>query len=1309
MALYFDFKEKLALKFGRVIGQRVEPDQLVIGERTAPPVGSAYDSLIDLTVGGETRKVAYNRVNVAMLISSMTQTELIIDVPEGTSRLHDVLDKVNLRFGTHFTKDDVEDAELSPGTYPIWFTAKPTSKFYVGRTQLVFKQAGIPTVIRPATHVFDLDGNTADTGSEPVDMGVAFDYREIDGKKFAFLKQPSGHVAFDPKLRMRVCGEFTLDMEVYLDVVYGYLYMMTQNAQGNGGFNSYGQMAFYGNKFYQYGYTPATSATWQNRMPVIPAKSSVRLTLRSAFGMVTCYIDGEYIMQWPIPDASAGIELLGFRNVDTGASQWPVGCGLRAISYWDTGLSNNEIDLLFGREVPANRPLLHYPLAIDGRNIGESSVAWPDGYLTFTEVMKRKMARPASQGAPFGSSLNFNRQFTLQFDYYCPTPSGVYEGFFSDSTLGSINGALKAAYGLFFINGGPTAFTTTDLMQRGQIVTFTLMRGPDGLVHAWCDNKYLGYTTVPVNSPLLTHFGRAGEVANTTNNHFANIKYWERSFSALELKDIISPKAQVLAVCPGGTELSGATVIFDGNFGTFWNVTGDPTVIGKVPAEMVGKYIHNFRVHFATDSTNFKKKVRNINIDFKDASGNWVTYCSMSTQFCRNAAPDHETIIPVVPFVVPGRDIRIRCTGNWGDQFGYRWCTEIVLNYGDLKEAEQGGLRNPPVPLHHWPLNGDLSNKGSSGLPLAAAFDWVEHDEVLYASHATPKLQPLGVSLPNTGGYTMQFRIVNKTSTGVDQWQGIFNDASGGEAGPVVKVSCNDSPVKDWFAYMPGTWAFNRVVALAYKPGSENVVTIRGLNGTHFFWLNGILVLITVAPAGFAAWTHIGKAGQFMDKSLLLRDLKYWDTFLTDLELDYLFKQNADEPKPPLPPPPPPMVNPYPELTMPKVGWGFNEDNVFESVGRLTAMSDLSTGEFEVVAFGGEKYFSPKGNMGQLPTDIDPGVDFTLDFEIVATGYTTGDPYGVVLGNIRSSDPAAYNSIPGTLMTWRNITGVENAPVMISMGYGSPSESLFRPGFGEFKTRFTLRRQGNVFTWWRNGERVWTFSNTTKPAVWKFFGSAIKRALHLGRKFAYWDTAISDADMFKLFGKPAPEVPKPLHYWPLEVDGRNLGTDGRAIPGAWTTYAAANKTFMKPNAYVSLPAEFALNTAGEFTIDFEVSHAAPGGYSAFLYSTSWDALGAFTYYSGRLYHYLVTTGGLGGEWFTSQDAVTIDKPVRYTIVSKGGFEYWYTNGKFAFKNNAVASGSLLLRGIHAGVGLRQFSYWPKTLTDDELTALFARP
>lgn len=1308
MALYFDFKEKMAIEFGRLIGQRVEPSELVFGEVSTPPAALVYNTLVPVTARGVTRQIAFNRIELASLVSNIPQSELVVDAPEEATRLHQILDLINNRLGTRFSTDDILDADLSPGTYPTWIKAPANHMYYKGQAQVVIKTAGIVTAVRPALHVYSLQGDTADTGTDPIDMGVAFNYQEIEGRKFAFLQATSGHVPFAPGLKFKVAGDFTIDMEVYIDAVYGYLYMMTNLGSGNGTGNTYGTLAFYGNKFYHYGFTPSGSAAWQNQMPAITPGKPARLTLRSVQGYTSAYLDGVFVMQWPSQGAENDTSLVGFRNADGSAAQWPSGgCGISNFKYWDVGLSNSEMDLLFGTEIPSLRPLQHWPLAFDGHNEGESARPWL-APMTFTEVYGRKMARCASQGAAFGSAFNFNRPFTLQFDYYASAASSAIEGIFTDSSLGSVNSALKMVYGLLYLHGGSVTFSTTQLMQNKQLVKITLMRTIDGRVHGWCDSKYLGATMIPANSPLLTNFGRANELLNMSTNHFANIKYWERSFDGEELKQIIGPKAQILALCQGGTGLSGATVIFDGNLGTYWNVIGDPTVTGQLPEDMVGKYIHSFRVYFATDNTNYRKKVRTWYIDQKDENGDWKTIIANNTLFCRNLIPDNETVQLTVPVLVTGREVRIRGVGNWGDSFGYRWCTEILFHYG-ADDVAVGGNNPPPKPLHHWPLNGDTSNKGRSATPLSAIFNWQDYNEKRWASHASPRIQSLGVSLPINTVFTFQFRIVSKSNQVVDKLQGIFSDSTGNDAGPVVKVNCNDSPLGDWFAYMPGVYGLNRLVAKAYKPGSENVVTIRGLNGVMSIWLNGELVLITTAPAGFTAWTHIGKAGTFMDSNQLIRDIKYWDTYLTDLELDYVFDQNAKEIPPEIPDTEPvEIVNPYPALTMPTFGWGFDDTNMFNSVGIYSDVAPLSGNEFEVLEFEGEKYFSPKLNMGELPLSVDVDRDFTLDFEIVASTYADSWQYGSILSSIRTAVAADLQARVGELMTWRNISAAQNnAPVMIGVGYTGQADSNYRPGLGEFKTRFTLRRKGNVFTWWRNGEQVWQFTNSARPLGWRFFGSVVKRNLHLGRRFAFWDSALPDASMAVLFGRPGAPLPQALHHWPLDTDTRNLGSDGTPMPGVWSPHVAASKSFMKPNTSVVLPTELALNTAGEYTIDFEVSHNPGSGYGAFLSTTSWNTRGAFTYYGGKLYHYLITPSG-STEW-TNQPVVSIDAPVRYTIMAKGGIEYWYINGELKFQHASNGPGSLLLRGIQVGVGLRMFSYWPKPLTDDELITLFSPP
>lgn len=1314
MALYFDFKEKMAIEFGRLIGQRVEPSELVFGEVSTPPAALVFNTLVPVTARGVTRQLAFNRIELASLVSNIPQSELVVEAPEEATRLHQILDLINSRLGTRFSTDDIVDADLSPGTYPMWIKAPANHMYYKGQAQVVIKTAGIPTTVRPALHAYTLQGDTADTGTDPIDMGVAFNYQEIEGRKFAFLQAASGHVPFAPGLKFKVAGDFTVDMEVYINAAYGYLYMMTNYASGTGTGNTYGTFAFYGNKFYHYGITPSGSAAWQNQMPAITPGKPTRLTLRSAQGYTSAYLDGVYVTQWPSQGPENDTSLVGFRNADGSVAQWPSGgCGISNFKYWDIGLSNSELDLLFGVSISPVRPLQHWPLAFDGHNEGEATMPWL-APMAFTEVYGRKMARCASQGASFGSAFNFNSPFTLQFDYYASAAGSTIEGIFTDSSLGSVNSALKMVYGLLYLQGGSVTFSTTQLMQNKQLVKITLMRTIDGKVHGWCDSKYLGATTIPANSPLLTHFGRASDLLNMSTNHFANIKYWERSFVGEELKQVIGPKAQILALCQGGSELTGATVIFDGNLGTYWNVTGDPTVTGLFPVDMVGKYIHSFRVYSATDTTNYRKKVKTWYIDQKDENGVWKTIIANNTLFCRNLAPDNETVHLTVPVLVTGREVRIRGVGHWGDTFSYRWCTEILFQYGE-DDVAVGGTSAPPKPLHHWPLNGDTSNQGRAVTPLGAVFDWQDYNKKRWASHNTPRIQALGVSLPINTVFTFQFKILSKSNEVVDKIQGIFNDSTGNDVGPVLKVNCNDSPTGDWFAYMPGTFGLNRLVAKAYKPGTENFVTVRGLNGVMSIWLNGELVLLTTAPAGFTAWTHIGKAGTFMDSNQLIRDIKYWDTYLTDLELDYLFDQTKKEIPPEIPDVPGlELINPYPTLRMPKFGWGFDESAPLDSVGLYTELAPLSSAEFEVVEFGGEKYFSPKENMGELPLSIFVDSDFTLDFEIVASTYASTTQYGSILSSIRTAAAADLQARPGELMTWRNISATQNnCAVMNGVGYTGASNSLYRPGFGEFKTRFTLRRQGNVFTWWHNGEQVWRFTNSVSPAAWRFFGSVVKRNMHLGRKFAYWDAALSDANMLTLFNRE-PSVRKPnLHY---AFTGGALTSDGTdttpiALPIASTSVVGTD-TLIKLSKTNDIDLGIDLPIASDFTLMFKLKMAALPNYNT-LFSTSRSAQaapGTMMFNYGKFYQV-----GVGYSPSIIPPALKVGTLHEITLRSISGVLEIYIDGvKVHSYDNPGTHAPYRYLGDGNGFSsqwpttneLGRIAYWATALTDLELTAAF---
>ena len=201
---------------------------------------------------------------------------------------------------------------------------------------------------------------------------------------------------------------------------------------------------------------------------------------------------------------------------------------------------------------------------------------------------------------------------------------------------------------------------------------------------------------------------------------------------------------------------------------------------------------------------------------------------------------------------------------------------KLVLTIG---KVETEPTRPIPVPKYRWLLSGDTASAIDGAPPLTAEFDYVTVGDQVYASHATPRLQSLGVSLPATGEFTLRFKIYTTAVDSVDKWQGIFSDATGGDLGQQLKISCNDVPGK-WFVYpADSVWSFSDLDNTAFLPESESSIVVRGIDDRIEFYVNGRLYITTPASAHqYEAWTHIGQCGQYMSSKVLLRDIEYFDT-----------------------------------------------------------------------------------------------------------------------------------------------------------------------------------------------------------------------------------------------------------------------------------------------------------------------------------------------------------------------------------------------------------------------------------------------
>lgn len=177
-----------------------------------------------------------------------------------------------------------------------------------------------------------------------------------------------------------------------------------------------------------------------------------------------------------------------------------------------------------------------------------------------------------------------------------------------------------------------------------------------------------------------------------------------------------------------------------------------------------------------------------------------------------------------------------------------------------------------------WPLNGNGDCAVEGGPAITAQFDYVTVGGRQWASHATNRLQELGISLRAKGDFTLKFNVIATGTDVVDKIQGIFNDASGGILGQAVKISCQDVAGK-WTIYNDnGTYLYNNRNALAFVSGKVTEITIRGVNGGYEYYIGKVLYArVNAVTDAFDAWTHIGQAGTFMSANILIGDIRYWE------------------------------------------------------------------------------------------------------------------------------------------------------------------------------------------------------------------------------------------------------------------------------------------------------------------------------------------------------------------------------------------------------------------------------------------------
>lgn len=1044
MAIIYDFKKKLAIDFGELIEKAVLPSDLVFGVPTAAPAAIGNASMVEIThpASGEKRTLVYNRANLSTIFENITPGRLVLSLSEPLTSTRDVAVKFGETYGVPIKPEDVNQVELNVGSYILRVEASPESLAYEGSVSFLLYNGGTEGGLPPPTNDFKFENNAVNTGTSGLDMTIPFNYTQSNGRTWAHVPA-GGPMLFGNDCKIKACGDYTIDFELFLNQNYsGYLYTFTNNPSGTGSSNTIGTLAFHARRLYEYLVTPTNSPLWSAGETTIPYDRPVRITIRSRNGYSSIWLDGVLKMVYPALQESAQNFLVAFRNGDGSAAQMPNAIGIANLRSWDIGLDNDQLDKLFGKTPDPLKPRNFWPLNNNNWDMGREAFPWLPS-MGFTNYGDRFWANSnAPTGAAIGTFFDVSRDYTLQFKVFNPTSAfGDVEGIFTTSGLGDVNHAVKLCQGNFYLGGSNETFTTRQKLTYREQRTVTLRRTGD-VYEMWIDEHYLGTCSVPVHSTFLTHFGKANQALGTAW-FFADIKFWDRSLSIAELRQLVGPNLQQLTPVLGLLNTSGNTQMIDGNLSTLFNVTANPTAIGSLGAQWAGKWMFGAYYYFAADSINYLKKLKEIYLD-KWQSGAWVAKQGQYTQYVRQIYPTRDMILYTNPTQVDTTDLRVRLrgVGNWNDPNGYRWCTELVLMLGDQPEllfpcaASDAALTG---------ITGDTALLDGDNIYGWTAYSAAREGVVeatLPDSFIGRQLRRLDIRfLTDSANWDKKAKYIS-----VDTWDG----SKWVEA---VKVATAKSALN-----APQNESINLPTPITFTNAK-----MRLRCSEHNGNASGLVSLVDINP-------------MFGDP------------------------------------------RPKSEKITPTPLYEFGAYGSLENTGSQDALA-LSPEQFSVTDYNGEKWLGIKqGTWAQLPVDLAIDKDFTVDFMVVAEPLVSDGNYGTLLSSA-SGLPYSGPFPAGTLVTWRGITPeVKNTLALSNMGYSGASDSLWRPALSRTPTRVTLRRTGDRFDWYANGNLVWSFTNTTKPAAWRYFGTPVART-QLFRKLRYYDRSMSDSELAELFTK----------------------------------------------------------------------------------------------------------------------------------------------------------------------------------------------
>lgn len=434
------------------------------------------------------------------------------------------------------------------------------------------------------------------------------------------------------------------------------------------------------------------------------------------------------------------------------------------------------------------------------------------------------------------------------------------------------------------------------------------------------------------------------------------------------------------------------------------------------------------------------------------------------------------------------------------------YCTNLdrdllFIHYGPAIDITAIDSKVDPVPVHHWPLEGNFRNYGSdSKKPEFAVrgsfqsqrvFDSTVFLQVHKDTNQTITGSPLGAELPINKDFTFSFKFMIGPAdfalgdAAVQFYQ--LSKQTGATSGRIMPIgglftvntsdTGNANSAKNGVFSDTKSWPHGVTVTIV-REGDEWSVYHDGMLRSNF---RNIVISATMLDALYCGYDNF-----------FIKDVRYYDTALTPTQIKRMVSLDTK------------LAGPVYQINTavpePKYHYPLN-NNLFDSNGQVEFIStNKSTAKFTQISYREITigyYYNTASTPSQLSTPFPRNADFTLQWEFYRPASVSGaGPYNLWC------DAASTQVNPiVTTDSWAK----HNGPMQFN-------RNTWNQLPGGVPYRWTLVRRGRVFYWYLNTKFVGAelIPEGTSLLPLTHFLSPGYNISGTIRNVKYWDIALTE-------------------------------------------------------------------------------------------------------------------------------------------------------------------------------------------------------